>query len=532
MGGYTSPAESASPQQGGSLGASLPPPPSPAPSPTPSFTNQADLAGLAPFQPAKSTITEAPLDRPLGRMLESAVSKPPPKPLEQTTTPALDQGFEVETGTSAENRDWINKQFEQIQQRNRESDSRQSTGTTEPPTRKTLGRESDYAWDPSRPTTDAVWQETKTRPIEKRSTTDILKGVNHEAYWDSNHPLHGDIQKNVGDTLKHHYPGKVDLSGGQSAQARSFHFAETRREEDQRLAKEQAKKAPRFPSPQPPPPQSPPPQSPPPQSPPSPPMAPIADSPPGYRPPPPTAKADKPVTLASLVKEAKKVAKGVLGPAYGQLEGIAEAIGLDTPQGAAETLSPGGDIQDMVDGSRITRDGIREGDFGKITQGLGTMTGSLIGMALPGRPGRAFNQAGEAIRETARDIKLPHVSKTKNPLSAEEFEALPDEGTIDPLRLRTMQSDIKRQFKTGGQVPLENTIDDIRNGKYTPPVRIVEIDRKVYTLDHRRVVAYRIAGQPIPYRKVSAIDSGISDEIKKKLTSRNSGMAVRIRGVK
>ncbi|GAB6052269.1 hypothetical protein JCM17960_10890 [Magnetospira thiophila] len=70
------------------------------------------------------------------------------------------------------------------------------------------------------------------------------------------------------------------------------------------------------------------------------------------------------------------------------------------------------------------------------------------------------------------------------------------------------------------------------DGKSIPPVRIAEIDGQVYTLDHRRVVAYREAGKPIPYRKATAEEVREALGKQDKMTTRNEGMEIRIRGVK
>ncbi|CCQ72490.1 hypothetical protein [Magnetospira sp. QH-2] len=114
-------------------------------------------------------------------------------------------------------------------------------------------------------------------------------------------------------------------------------------------------------------------------------------------------------------------------------------------------------------------------------------------------------------------------------MSAKEFEALPDEGTIDPLRLRTMQSDIKREFNTRDRKPLENTIDDIRNGQNIPPVRIAEINGQTFTLDHRRVVAYRIAGKAIPYRKATQQEVRIALKKQRKMPTRDDGITIKVK---
>ncbi len=78
---------------------------------------------------------------------------------------------------------------------------------------------------------------------------------------------------------------------------------------------------------------------------------------------------------------------------------------------------------------------------------------------------------------------------------------------------------------------MEDTIEGLRSGKIKPedipPVRIGEVNGEVYTLDHRRLVAFREAGVPITYRKASARE--LKRETRGKTTSKDNGLSVKIR---
>lgn len=139
--------------------------------------------------------------------------------------------------------------------------------------------------------------------------------------------------------------------------------------------------------------------------------------------------------------------------------------------------------------------------------------------------------------EEGAGYKLPRQSLTKDPMGAEEFEKLPEQGRMDPNRIRTKQDSIRRQI-TGpdgeSKEPIEDLIEGLKSGKVKPetlpPIRVFEEDGKIYTLDHRRLVAAREAGVEVGYQKVSIDkeDTLIGD----KDTTKDDGMSIEIRGVK
>jgi len=101
---------------------------------------------------------------------------------------------------------------------------------------------------------------------------------------------------------------------------------------------------------------------------------------------------------------------------------------------------------------------------------------------------------------------------------------------MDPNSVRFSQASIAYRFKDG------TTIDDLaaglKNGSIRQediePLPLVERGGLFYTLDNRRLEAFRRAGVPIPWRM--ATDEEIVTE-SWKFTTNNNGTVVRIRGL-
>ena len=97
-------------------------------------------------------------------------------------------------------------------------------------------------------------------------------------------------------------------------------------------------------------------------------------------------------------------------------------------------------------------------------------------------------------------------------ITPEAFRKLPDKGVIDAQSVRTSQKGFNEKFSEPyiPDVPESQYIDymvkDLKAGTLDPnkvkPIQIVEWKGHVYTLDHRRLTAYRRAGFEIPYEKV------------------------------
>jgi len=171
----------------------------------------------------------------------------------------------------------------------------------------------------------------------------------------------------------------------------------------------------------------------------------------------------------------------------------------------------------------------------KMEEGGAVRLGRLLGLGVvagPGRPGRAAGTATKAARAgkaaDAAEVKaaLSRISRTENPVTPEEFARMPETGTFDPRRIRTPQDTARSTFRDGRSVAA--MAEGLRVGRLkatdVEPVRIVEKDGMIWTLDHRRLIAFREAGVHIPYRKVKWKDLRGRDL--DKVTTKDTGMSL------
>ena len=103
------------------------------------------------------------------------------------------------------------------------------------------------------------------------------------------------------------------------------------------------------------------------------------------------------------------------------------------------------------------------------------------------------------------------------------------DGMMDPKRVRSSQSSILYRFRDGRSI--DELAEDLKTGKIepsnVPPLRLTERDGQLFTLDNRRLEAFRRADKEIPWRWATA------DEIAQesfKFTTTNDGISVRVRG--
>jgi hypothetical protein len=100
---------------------------------------------------------------------------------------------------------------------------------------------------------------------------------------------------------------------------------------------------------------------------------------------------------------------------------------------------------------------------------------------------------------------------------------------MDPNNVRFTQDSIKAEFSDGRSV--DDLIEDLRAGRVTagdlPPIRIFERDGKIYSLDNRRLYAFREAGVLI--RTVEATPQELARELRRKFTTDNDGASIRVR---
>lgn len=150
-------------------------------------------------------------------------------------------------------------------------------------------------------------------------------------------------------------------------------------------------------------------------------------------------------------------------------------------------------------------------------------------------------QSQQFINEAKRNVRLPRQSRTKNPLTPLEFKSLTPQGTLDPSRIRTTQNDAGRRFKATKKgvndgVPIETLIYGLRTGRVLPgdvePIRIFEKDGKIYTLDNRRVISFRLVNMKIPYR-MATVEEIVKDIIEgNKFSTADLGMSIILKEVR
>jgi hypothetical protein len=102
------------------------------------------------------------------------------------------------------------------------------------------------------------------------------------------------------------------------------------------------------------------------------------------------------------------------------------------------------------------------------------------------------------------------IDESERVLSAEEFVAMPDEGVVNPFRLRVAQGGINPEFRDGKSL-IATEANLKADPEYTlgiPPVEIGIYKNKVYSFDTRRVIVHMRAKELNPkvyirYKKIS-----------------------------
>jgi hypothetical protein len=103
--------------------------------------------------------------------------------------------------------------------------------------------------------------------------------------------------------------------------------------------------------------------------------------------------------------------------------------------------------------------------------------------------------------------------------------------TIDPNEVRFTQDSVGSHFKSGHSI--DETAAALADGSLDPnvldPIRLVNRNENLYTLDNRRLVAFQKAGIEVPYRMATRAE--IRKEWRKKFTTVTDGIGILIRGV-
>jgi hypothetical protein len=142
--------------------------------------------------------------------------------------------------------------------------------------------------------------------------------------------------------------------------------------------------------------------------------------------------------------------------------------------------------------------------------------------------------AAKSKKPSEMESALPKVSSEdiNEPsfLSVEEFKTLPKNGTIDPKNIRFSQDSIKSRFKAPHEnQSFDDFIQGVKEGSIKPePIRLVERDGQIFTLDNRRLYAYQKEGLEIEYVKLN----NVPKRQLFKFTTENDGTAISIRDEK
>ena len=97
---------------------------------------------------------------------------------------------------------------------------------------------------------------------------------------------------------------------------------------------------------------------------------------------------------------------------------------------------------------------------------------------------------------------------------------------LNPKDIRYTQDSISNKFSNG--VKVDDLIDSLKAGTVTPDdipaIRVAKINEKIYSLDNRRLFAYKTAGiKSVPVQWVSNIPQG-------RFTTLTDGLSIFVRG--
>ena len=187
----------------------------------------------------------------------------------------------------------------------------------------------------------------------------------------------------------------------------------------------------------------------------------------------------------------------------------------------------------------------------KAKSGVGTTLSSGVGPTGGGRSSRGGGGARRRSRTRKKSPALrrlpegPGFKAGREFLTADEFRALPDRGRIDPQSVRTSQFSIREEFQAKRDAlgkKRQPTIGELARGlrsgdkkpEKIPAIRIIELNGHVYSVDHRRLIAFRRAGIDIPYRKVKfdKLPTGLKDRVSNALNYNDNGAFILNRTLK
>ncbi|WP_316763687.1 RHS repeat-associated core domain-containing protein [Streptomyces herbicida] len=128
--------------------------------------------------------------------------------------------------------------------------------------------------------------------------------------------------------------------------------------------------------------------------------------------------------------------------------------------------------------------------------------------------GRAFREADGAASGGAAPKPGPR--------------GLPAGGKMNPAKIRYTQDSIKGSYKDGRS--LDETIAELQSGEKSAddiqPIRVFERDGNIYSLDNRRLYAFKQADVPVRFVKASPREV---EQESWKFTTKNDGASIRVR---
>jgi len=159
----------------------------------------------------------------------------------------------------------------------------------------------------------------------------------------------------------------------------------------------------------------------------------------------------------------------------------------------------------------------------------GTGEDKPMGGVSPGGMGGGGGPVSGAGDEDERQRGGVQGEQTGTTPSSNDPRAIASEGKINPHDVRFSQDSINYRFKDGRTV--DDLADGLRSGKVdpdtVPSIRLVERNGQLYTLDNRRLEAFRRAEMEVNYRMATRAE--IQHDAFK-FTTQNEGLSIIIRG--
>ncbi len=154
--------------------------------------------------------------------------------------------------------------------------------------------------------------------------------------------------------------------------------------------------------------------------------------------------------------------------------------------------------------------------------------GQIKGLCAQGFFQQEIQISDDLTHSTNNTVVLLEIGKNEG-IGLIDPRALAAATFINPRLVRFAQNSVKSAFRNGSTI--DNTVQGIRSGEVDPavfpPIRLIEIDGDLYTLDNRRLVVFQKANIPVPYRTATSEEIASSGG---KFSTRSGGISIQIRG--